>query len=499
MLSGVDNVKLAIEYLLGLQDKQAQIIERMDKDIRSRNYIVDKMAKEAGERDSKVINIEQKLKDLENKSCDHEDKLFGMNTDIESFKMNYQIFQRGMEGVKEKLGDIESWDERLAKAERDIKDLQSSVEKAGRPVFQGKDGVDSNAIDDMLDNFKKEMHTMFARREDVLSLDERVKKLEEDYTNMDKSLNETTDTANTNKDEIEKLKKLVDNKLDCDMFDSEVSKLTEAIKNAGGDVSQVASSSSGGNFSSKDVNKLKDILEKFPDFEKQLEELRKKHEVFEKDINKQLDDSVNRIDSDLKTLKELLDRIAKDCEFLKNSGAGSGNSSGNGASPEVVIQITNKIEKLEIKIGNLENELNSLRRAKPQTVSMPHPQSNTVPTVDEGRIDSIEQKLHDLEKDFDSFNSEIVKEIKNHQDQINGKADYGQLEELREHLLSKIDELLRGFKQFADKNETKKNLKNMEKQLKNLYDLVMSRLQPGGDEDDAMFSKKPLGGFSCAS
>ena len=60
---------------------------------------------------------------------------------------------------------------------------------------------------------------------------------------------------------------------------------------------------------------------------------------------------------------------------------------------------------------------------------------------------------------------------------------------------------MRGLKQFADRSETKKALKNLEKQLKNLYDLVMSRLQGGGgeDEDDAMFSKKPLGGFSCAS
>ena len=38
----------------------------------------------------------------------------------------------------------------------------------------------------------------------------------------------------------------------------------------------------------------------------------------------------------------------------------------------------------------------------------------------------------------------------------------------------------------------------MERQLKNLYDLFM---QKGGADsnEDAMFSKKPLGGFSCAS
>ena len=53
-------------------------------------------------------------------------------------------------------------------------------------------------------------------------------------------------------------------------------------------------------------------------------------------------------------------------------------------------------------------------------------------------------------------------------------------------------------KQFADKVETKKALKLLERQLKNLYDLFMSKGGNANDED-AMFSKKPLGGFSCAS
>ena len=53
-------------------------------------------------------------------------------------------------------------------------------------------------------------------------------------------------------------------------------------------------------------------------------------------------------------------------------------------------------------------------------------------------------------------------------------------------------------KQFADKAETKKALKLLERQLKNLYDLFMAQGKTGND-DDAMFSKKPLGGVSCAS
>ena len=38
----------------------------------------------------------------------------------------------------------------------------------------------------------------------------------------------------------------------------------------------------------------------------------------------------------------------------------------------------------------------------------------------------------------------------------------------------------------------------LEKQLKNLLDVFMQK-QNHPDEDNAMFSKKPLGGFSCAS
>ncbi len=53
---------------------------------------------------------------------------------------------------------------------------------------------------------------------------------------------------------------------------------------------------------------------------------------------------------------------------------------------------------------------------------------------------------------------------------------------------------------MADKNDTKKALKLLERQLKNLYDLFMQKnVQQHDHEDDAMFTKKPLGGMSCAS
>jgi archaellum component FlaC len=394
-----------------------------------------------------------------------------------------------MESLKEKTIEYDEYGERIAKCEQEINELRLLCEKANRPVFESKDGVDQDAIDVMLENWKKEMYTMFATKENLNTLADRVTKLEEELPN-------TTDTANTNKEDIEKLFKLLDNKLDSDVFDSEIKELTEAIKNAGGDVSKVASSTSGG-LSTKEINKLKDMIEKFSDFEKALKDLQNRLDKTEKDIYSKYDNAVDKISSDLKALKDLLDRLSGDMNFMKTNGAGSGDN--NSASPDIIIQITNKIEKLEIKLGNLVNEFDSMKRAKSQTVSMPQQQVQTGSNIEESRIKTIEDKLKGLDQDLKSFNIEIIKEIKHHQDQINGKADYTQLDELRENLLSKIDDLLRGFKQFADKNETKKALKNLEKQLKNLYDLVMSRLQGGVDEEDAMFSKKPLGGFSCAS
>ena len=76
------------------------------------------------------------------------------------------------------------------------------------------------------------------------------------------------------------------------------------------------------------------------------------------------------------------------------------------------------------------------------------------------------------------------------------KANFDQIDKNLQDRLSDIVKMLQ--KQFADKADTRKALKIHEKQFQNLYNLIMSK--GGGDnEEDAMFSKKPLGGLSCAS
>ena len=98
-----------------------------------------------------------------------------------------------------------------------------------------------------------------------------------------------------------------------------------------------------------------------------------------------------------------------------------------------------------------------------------------------------------------TLRDEFSKWVKDFQDSLNLKADLDTVTLLEKSLMDRLNEIVKALsKQFADKNDTRKALKLLEKNLKNMYDLFMSK---GGqeNEDDAMFTKKPLGGTSCAS
>jgi hypothetical protein len=120
--------------------------------------------------------------------------------------------------------------------------------------------------------------------------------------------------------------------------------------------------------------------------------------------------------------------------------------------------------------------------------------------MDDGLMKDLVEKVGGLRKDLDRLRDEFAKWVKEMQDSLNGKADIEALTNLERIIMDRLSELIKALtKQFADKNETKKALKLLERQLKNLYDLFMSKGGVNENEDDAMFTKKPLGGMSCAS
>ena len=102
----------------------------------------------------------------------------------------------------------------------------------------------------------------------------------------------------------------------------------------------------------------------------------------------------------------------------------------------------------------------------------------------------------------------IWDEIKNIKDLINKmstllntKANLSDLEDLKNLILAKLEELaLACNKKFADRNETANNLKYLEDQIKKLFELLSSSKKDTFNEaDNWLLAKKPISGYSCAA
>lgn len=95
------------------------------------------------------------------------------------------------------------------------------------------------------------------------------------------------------------------------------------------------------------------------------------------------------------------------------------------------------------------------------------------------RIDELQRLLNDL---VNALNDKLS---------IN---DFKQFEDL---IYLKIEELKNACnKKFADKNETAKNLKYLDSQIKNILEIYIKNKEKG---DNWLLAKKPFGGHSCAS
>jgi len=83
--------------------------------------------------------------------------------------------------------------------------------------------------------------------------------------------------------------------------------------------------------------------------------------------------------------------------------------------------------------------------------------------------------------------------------QLENKLEASALDETHEKFSHQLDKTVASItKRFMDKQETRKTFKTFEKQLKNLFDIVVSKFEEE-QLDDAMAAKKPLGGWSCIS
>ena len=336
--------------------------------------------------------------------------------------------------------------------------------------------------------------------------DDRIDKLEKD--------NEANKSKiSSNKQDIGELKDQMSDKVGCDTFDEEINFLKEMLNNlSSGDKVDVQIPAPKPSISTKDANKMKEIMQRLPEIEKLLNELLDRMNRAEKSIgdhDKRLkghDKLIEEILAELaikanaKDLKSLLDRVSqleRDIENLIQHMNNIGKSGGSGQAAPVLIDNSDKrLTALEKKIEELRNDLNNSLRDVSKTIDALNSElkgakkdidevkkdllklmkkvndlelkldaliklsgapavAATISSspVDEDKLEELRRALNELKNDFRGFRSDVLDKFSNVDSQIDKKADKEDLERLKNLLNKRIDDLENAL------NKTKNDLK----------------------------------------
>ena len=163
---------------------------------------------------------------------------------------------------------------------------------------------------------------------------------------------------------------------------------------------------------------------------------------------------------------------------------------------------------VEEKYENHQNEIDTINRRLDALFSqLLNKEGGETPTI------NVDFSQYVSKTDFDKHKKEndeefrkIWEEIENLKnlikkifDILKTKSNLSDLEELKNMLQGKIDELALGcLKKFADKNETTNNFKYLEDQLRKILEML-SKKDSLNEADNWLIAKKPINGYSCAA
>ena len=200
-------------------------------------------------------------------------------------------------------------------------------------------------------------------------------------------------------------------KVGCDTFDEEINFLKEMLNNlSSSDKVDVQIPAPKPSISTKDANKMKEIMQRLPEIEKLLNELLDRMNRAEKSIgdhDKRLKGHDKLIEeilvelaikANIKDLKSLLDRVSqleRDIENLIQHMNNISKSGGSGQAAPILIDNSDKrLTALEKKIEELRNDLNNSLRDVSKT------------------IDALNSELKGAKKDIDEIKKDLLKLMK---------------------------------------------------------------------------------------
>lgn len=218
-----------------------------------------------------------------------------------------------------------------------------------------------------------------------------------------------------------------------------------------------------------------------------------KQEIVDLKRDKAEDSQLFELSKDFKMLKKFVDDLSASYETHKGEVEAkiSDLDTNRITTLEDKVRFHDEITRLNTsRIENLEKDVEKLKKLVSTL--------NNV-DIDLTQFDRIEDHLTKLGGRIDGVRKDLVAAVKEIRDVLMTKADDDVITELENKVLLKLNELAENIcKKFADKTETKIGFKNLNKIVKDLYNfiLMMPKETVKKEEDSAMLSKKPLGGFS---
>ena len=369
-----------------------------------------------------------------------------------------------MKKIKNIEDKLNNYEKRLAELEAKINNLIIKIGELEEKLKQQK----PSDIDNKKEEEKKE------EKEDNNFNNEELEKIKKALEELKSAHDQTVIKVNNNKEQIEiilgKLTDIINGyKTGDEKLQKEIDELKKKLSQINSQLDlllKLPKPTGNNNTSNMDLSALNELMKKIIDLENDFK-------LFVEKVN--------------------IDEIYKQLKFLTETKADKKD-------------VREKFEDHQVQIDAINKRLDSLFS---QIINRKSDNNDQQPNID------IDFSLYVTKTDFDKHKREndiefkkIWDELKKLKDLINKifntlntKANLSDLEDLKNFLLSKLEELaLACNKKFADKNETANNLKYLEDQIKKLFELLSSsKKETLNETDNWLLAKKPISGYSCAA
>jgi len=413
-------VKDLKEKLQQLEDKQTNDKSELNNKISDTNSQLKDVQDNTDKNTQDIEKLQDALKELRDLKDSHNDLLKAHDNaqnDLNSAKEKLENHENQIQNLLEQLNSNNS-----NNSEERRNDTEQRKPNTPPTVQIGDSSNSRRDVDDMRKNFENQISELHKLLEDFVKKDEFNDHKDQANNKLDNHQASINDLYN----QISDLSSRISDKLDCENFDEHIGDynniknlvITLANKDGGADlktttvVQQLVQS--GSSLSTKDANLLKELSQKFPEFEALLKKLNKEfseHVITYRTFADEANRKIHNNDENIKNLKSETGKKISDLEAAMRSlrdqllnfnaplpvpsAGGSSNNSSNQVSNDnqsaEIRRIQMALTTINERISGVEKDVSDLQRLKEKVHSI-----QEVTYENKHKIGNIEEELAEL-------------------------------------------------------------------------------------------------------